>query len=76
MVSRVKILLEKTSNSDSGGLSLSATATYTKAKTVWILHFRADSASSYSTQLTHCKQFLKEIQSTNNYLKQIQIMHI
>ena len=43
MVSRVNILLEKTSNSDSGGLSLSATATSTEAKTVWILHFRADS---------------------------------
>jgi len=43
MVSHVNILSEKTSNSDVGGLSLSATATSTEAKTVWILHFRADS---------------------------------
>jgi len=43
MVSSVNILSEKTSNSDSGRSKFVATATSTEAKTVWILHFRADS---------------------------------
>jgi hypothetical protein len=43
MVSSVDILSEKTSNSDSGRSKFVATATSTEAKTVWILHFRADS---------------------------------